>query len=585
MTFWGTLPNPSDILKYQTDNPNSVFWKDGVSFGFPNKPLGFIDLEPSSSWLPSDWVGEAVFIGWNRWGQPVVKKEDSSMERWVRRGPRAWSNIKKENQFCGDALWLDNPLDLSSTATALQSCGILPNFEFAQKWLTSIGYPINSFSPPVDTPPLVKTSQRPYLPLSEQSHNAFVPDGLSEPTIMALNNWKSSHSESMDTFVSRETGVNISLLSGEQVDAVGLAIDAIQKPGKSFLLGDQTGLGKGRILASLAMWAQKNHLTPVFFTERPNLFDDFWRDLTDVSGNQYPFSNAFICHQSAKISSPSGVFWKSPFTSADRQKSIISCELPPSSNFVLTVYSQFNRKDSAKIAFFKKIAPHSLFIFDEAHSATGQSNIQEAISEIVPHAKAAVYSSATFGKNVDHIVFHNRLLPQSQHFFDWSYWLNRSDARPLLSSLSHSLVKSGLMVRREQDMSALSYKIHSLPDDQQQTIDSLMDSFASFVSSFWNFQKQLSHYPKKTKSDPLHLWGGKLYRLNRLMFLAASADFMASTAADLHAKKIKPVIVCENTLEQALLDDENGAINSSWTSFAEVLFSEVSESMLQWYIL
>src|SRR3546814_1221735 len=71
-------------------------------------------------------------------------------------------------------------------------------------------------------------------------------------------------------------------LSPERVDAAALAMSSGQR-GRGFILADQTGLGKGRILAALARAAALDGRRVVFLTEKANLFTDFWRDVRDTN--------------------------------------------------------------------------------------------------------------------------------------------------------------------------------------------------------------------------------------------------------------------------------------------------------------
>ena len=61
-------------------------------------------------------------------------------------------------------------------------------------------------------------------------------------------------------------------LSCEQIDAVSLAIYNIEKRGQGIIVGDQTGIGKGRTAAALIRYGVKSGLQPVFLSEKPNLF-------------------------------------------------------------------------------------------------------------------------------------------------------------------------------------------------------------------------------------------------------------------------------------------------------------------------
>lgn len=76
--------------------------------------------------------------------------------------------------------------------------------------------------------------------------------------------------------------------SAEQVEALALAIDNIRQ-GKGFIIGDQTGIGKGRVVAAMIRYAKLNGKTPVFVTQMPDLYGDMMRDLNDIGmGNMRP---------------------------------------------------------------------------------------------------------------------------------------------------------------------------------------------------------------------------------------------------------------------------------------------------------
>ena len=69
--------------------------------------------------------------------------------------------------------------------------------------------------------------------------------------------------------------------SAEQVEALALAIDNIER-GRGFIIGDQTGIGKGRVVAAMIRYAKLNGKTPVFVTQMPDLYGDMMRDLNDI---------------------------------------------------------------------------------------------------------------------------------------------------------------------------------------------------------------------------------------------------------------------------------------------------------------
>jgi hypothetical protein len=63
----------------------------------------------------------------------------------------------------------------------------------------------------------------------------------------------------VDKFVAKELGYDIKDIpkhfSAEQVDALGMAIEQLKK-GAGFIIGDQTGVGKGRTVAGVIRWAK-----------------------------------------------------------------------------------------------------------------------------------------------------------------------------------------------------------------------------------------------------------------------------------------------------------------------------------------
>ncbi len=73
--------------------------------------------------------------------------------------------------------------------------------------------------------------------------------------------------------------------SAEQVDAIAVAIYNIENKGQGCIIGDQTGIGKGRIAAGMIRYAIKQGLKPIFITEKPNLFTDLFRDIVNIGSD------------------------------------------------------------------------------------------------------------------------------------------------------------------------------------------------------------------------------------------------------------------------------------------------------------
>jgi hypothetical protein len=71
-------------------------------------------------------------------------------------------------------------------------------------------------------------------------------------------------------------------LFAEQIDGVAFAIYNIEAKGLGIVIGDQTGIGKGRQAAAIIRYAILRGIVPIFFTEKPNLFSDIYRDLIGI---------------------------------------------------------------------------------------------------------------------------------------------------------------------------------------------------------------------------------------------------------------------------------------------------------------
>ena len=114
-------------------------------------------------------------------------------------------------------------------------------------------------------------------------------------THAALTLIKAEVGGSMDNFVRHRLGYVshtdlCKALSAEQIDAVAMSIYNIEAREQGMIIGDQTGIGKGRIAAAMIRYGVKRGLKPVFITEKANLFSDIYRDLVAIgSAHLTPF--------------------------------------------------------------------------------------------------------------------------------------------------------------------------------------------------------------------------------------------------------------------------------------------------------
>lgn len=91
----------------------------------------------------------------------------------------------------------------------------------------------------------------------------------------------------VDLYVTEKLGYNSFIevcraFGAEQVDAIAVAIYNIEQKGQASITGDGTGVGKGRVAAAIARYTRLQKKVPVFFTKKPDLFTDFYRDLIAI---------------------------------------------------------------------------------------------------------------------------------------------------------------------------------------------------------------------------------------------------------------------------------------------------------------
>src|SRR5690606_26054413 len=122
-----------------------------------------------------------------------------------------------------------------------------------------------------------------------------VPDSMAYETHEALAQIKEAVGGDVDNFVRDRLGYATKTalckaLSAEQTDAVMMAIYNIEARGQGMIIGDQTGIGKGRVAAAMIRYGCHQGMKPVFLTEKANLFSDIYRDLYAIgSGRLKPF--------------------------------------------------------------------------------------------------------------------------------------------------------------------------------------------------------------------------------------------------------------------------------------------------------
>jgi hypothetical protein len=199
---------------------------------------------------------------------------------------------------------------------------------------------------------LANMFQAPYVPTSLLSDPALmVPRNMASPLRRAMLEIMRSNPR-IDDYLAEQLGMSQQELklafNAEQADALVLALKRMET-GLGFMEADETGVGKGRVLAGIALARRRRGQPVVFLTEREALFTDFWRDLEDIGADKH-FSNIFIVNDDVSITSTrTGDVIARSASRDDVAKVMRSMALPEDSHIVFGTYSQFNR-DPVKAA-------------------------------------------------------------------------------------------------------------------------------------------------------------------------------------------------------------------------------------------
>lgn len=409
-----------------------------------------------------------------------------------------------------------------------------------------------------------------------------------------------------DQFLVDELGYNdkddlYSHLAAEQVDSVALALQQAKK-GNAFIIGDMTGIGKGRQAASLIRYAKKQGQVPVYFTKTTGLLSDVYRDLVDIGSPELrPF--VFGSAKEAAITDSEGnvVFALPSKSEVKRVLDYIekNGKLPDEYDYVLTTYSQVsngvyefdedgNRKERklAKGKSFgaaalsgqkrrdaiEKLMGNAYLILDESHTAGGNSGQGNYFQHIIQKAKNVTFFSATFAKRPDNMPIYALRTAMNEGGMKASDLIDavKRGGATLQEIMSQTLTQCGQMIRRERDMTGVTIDWKAIDDpervqEQREQYDSIIGLFNDII----NFQKKyVSSYVDernieladiqstmdiKKGTESLGIknqpFASKAFNTVQQVLLSLKAKSAAERAIYYLKQGMKPVIALNNTNE------------------------------------
>jgi len=374
-------------------------------------------------------------------------------------------------------------------------------------------------------------------------------------------------------------------LAAEQIDGVALAIYQIEHGG-ALIIGDQTGVGKGRQAAAIIRYAVLNGKKPIFVTEKPQLFSDLYRDLVAIGSGGL---NPLIINDKSNSSDPTitdedgNVIYKSPQPGV--KKSILaSMQIPKNYDYAVITYSQLSAgegKVSRKKDYFSAVAYDNIVVMDESHNAGGQGNTNAYLLNILPTTKGVVFLSGTFAKRPENIPIYSTKTAMRDANMTQQELIDaiKYGGVPLQEIMSRNLVEIGQMIRRERDFEGVSIDWEVMNDSKAEHYK-IFDSMTALYNDLIMFQRtHITPIVERINDDMTAEHGSagstpgvadmgvsnppfasKTFNLVRQLLLSLKVKDVANAAIEELKNGRKPVIALSNTMGAFLADMgvENG---------------------------
>jgi len=479
--------------------------------------------------------------------------------------------------------------------------------------------------------------QQTYQPQSRlQSMQTQIPKNMADATAQALESLKNRRGP-VDQFVARELGYKetdlANYFAAEQIDAIALALDNIKR-GFGFIIGDQTGIGKGRVNAAIIRYARQQGVLPVFVSHKANLYSDMVRDLVDIGVQGF---NPFVTNAGLKgkyaIPLPDGRKITTG-TTTERAAEMSRIEEDPLGagyDGVFTTYSQLQSLGSGETRrqqFFRNIAGRSLYILDESHNAGGGQNDRAAMErnpEKVPRSivvrdalrespQGVFYSSATYAKRPDvmGLYFRTDMSLAVDDVDNLSAAIEQGGV-PLQQAVAAMLAETGQYVRRERSFAGTTFDSVKAPVDRNmpETAARIMQAVRRFDELKENdaagIEETLAGEGAGLSADNAVGQSGMhstrftsvMHNLIDQFLLAVKAEGAVERAVDAARAGEKPVIAVANTMGSFLdhYAEQNNLVNGDAVDLdfsalfqryldrsRELLITEPDGTKYRWYI-
>ncbi len=374
----------------------------------------------------------------------------------------------------------------------------------------SLGYALgritdlNSLNKAINTPEVtqeiaLEAKAVPYVAHNDADNiGTLIPSSMAQPVHKWLNLIAKEAGSVIDFVLQEMQETDASSLkaklSSEQIDGVAMAIYQM-RDNRGFILGDMTGIGKGRQLAMLLKWSILQGVKPVFVTEKPELFSDLYRDLFDVGyGDIRPF--ILNSGKEAIITDQAGSLVYGLPDADDIEEFKRTKLIPPGYDALVLTYSQLSREESVnwKSECVLNCIKGSYLLMDESHNASGlESNVGIFFRKAVQQSAGVCFSSATYAKYPSSMPIYALKTAMGEAKIPADELIDSiSMGGPILQEvMAKGLVSSGSMIRRQRDMSEVKRNFYVSGDVKQtEWIKAKYDMLIGLIADIFDFQNR-----------------------------------------------------------------------------------------------
>lgn len=460
-----------------------------------------------------------------------------------------------------------------------------------------------------------------------QELGTLVPSQLANDTTHALEKLRDALGGDVSGFVAKRLHFSqkelFQALAMEQIDSVAMAIYNIEMRSQTVIIGDQTGIGKGRQAAAMIRYGMLSGYLPVFFTDRYTLFSDMYRDCKALGIQE---ARPLIVNSGVsvvdfdKVIEPESMpdapdeIW-SPTIGEDeeaddsglmtlfqkqyevvykslkkREMEIIYSkrDIPEGCyEYLMMTYSQLKdaKKDKTRLDFLNALCEKHrlLFIFDEAHrsssvSAGNVSVITQCINSVLENSAEAqcVFLSATFAKRPECLItFMQRTALSALATKATLQLAFASGGVPMQEFVSSTLAAEGQMIRREHSNEGIPDPIYTYLDDDLVVHSELFDRVMYWFRELVTLSQMVHQAIALGRLYRLIAdWGcyptrGQLFYVNKILLIALKAKTIADAAVGEVRQGRSVVIGMSDTLECVLQDvvkDEKGNCSGDFSA-------------------